>query len=42
MGDKIKMNHKFIEWNGVVWICLAQSGVQLLAVARTVVNLLVE
>ena len=26
----------------VVWICLAQDGVQLLAVVRKVINLLVE
>jgi hypothetical protein len=41
MGDMIKVDHKGIEWDGVVWICLALGDVQLLAVARTVINMLV-
>ena len=32
MGDKIKVDQKGTEWDGVIWICLAQGGVQLLAV----------
>jgi len=36
------MDGKGIEWGGVVWICLAQGGVQLLAVVRKVINVLVE
>lgn len=42
MGDKIKVDRKGIDWDGVVWICLAQGGVQLLAVVRRVINLVVE
>ena len=36
------MDHKGTEWDGVVWIFLAEGGVQLLAVVRTIIKLLVE
>jgi len=41
MGDNIKVDQKGVEWDVVVWICLAQGGFQLLAVYRTVISLLV-